>query len=133
MSAWIKVNQTLIDHEKTLTFADELHIKEEILVVGFLIALWAWAIDHHPSGILPDSDRIIARACRWPHEPDVFVGALIKSQFIKIVDGKRTISNWNLYTAEFLQKREANKLRQRNWRKNNLSSPVTRDRALRNA
>lgn len=120
MSAWIKVSQTVIEHEKTFILAEELNL-EEVQVVGYLIALWAWAIDHHPDGVLPANDKLIAKACRWSGPPEPFVKSLVFAGFlddnyIGKNTGRRTIHNWDLYAGSLIRMREANKKRQRKHR-----------------
>lgn len=114
--AWIKVCQRLIDHEKTFNLAESLDL-EEVQVVGYLVALWTWALDHHPTGVLPQNDRIIAKACRWNGPPEPFVRALVHAGFVDDdYMGKMTIHDWYEYAGRMVILREANKKRQRKHR-----------------
>lgn len=111
--AWIKVDQKLLDHRKTFELAEILDL-EEVQVVGYLVALWAWALDHHPTGVLPQSDRLIARACRWNGPPEAFVRALVHAGFVDDdYMGELKIHGWDEYAGALLFKRAANAKRMR--------------------
>ena len=116
--AWIKIEQSLLTHRKTMAVADELEITE-IEVVGHLVSLWAWALDSAPDGDLSVPNRTIAVAARWPGAAAHFVDALIFAGFIDDdYQGKRALHNWNLYTGRLMERRALNRERQRRYRKN---------------
>lgn len=109
--AWIKVDQKLVDHQKTFRLAELLDL-EEVQVIGYLVALWAWALDHHPAGVLPNNDRMIARQCRWSGPPEHFVRSLVESGFVDDdYMGKMEIHAWEEYAGPLLRRRELERKR----------------------
>ncbi len=118
---WIKVDQALLDHEKTWRLADELELSP-LYTVSHLVALWMWAIDHADDGKLPASDALIAHAARWPEDSEIdaadFVQALVNAGFVddNFADGEsrqRTIHSWAEWSGTLMQKRKANAKRMR--------------------
>lgn len=110
---WIKVDQKLIDHQKTFNLAEILDL-EEVQVIGYLVALWSWALDHHPTGVLPQNDRIIARACRWSGPSEPFVRALVHAGFVDDdYMGTMKIHDFDEFVGALLFKRAANAKRMR--------------------
>lgn len=111
MAAWIKVSQTLLDHEKTFILGEQLDLDDPYAAIH-VIALWMWAIDHYPSGELPESDKLIAKACRWNGPAEHFVNALLYAGFLDVnARGQRTIHNWDLYAGALIRMRANNKAR----------------------
>jgi hypothetical protein len=116
--AWLKIDQSLLTHRKTMMLAESLDI-HEMQAVGHLVALWAWALDNAPSGELPETDRIIARAAQWDGAPSHFTGALADAGFVDDdYDGHRRIHDWHEFAGRLIALREGNKARQQKWRKN---------------
>ena len=113
MATWIRVDQTLLDHEKTFNLGEQLELAEPYAAVH-VIALWMWAIDHALDGKLPENDKLIARAARWDGPAAPFVEALIAVGFIDDdIHGYRTIHNWEKYAGAMLRRRAANANRMR--------------------
>lgn len=111
--AWIKVDQTLFDHEKTFALGEKLEMPELYAVIH-VIAFWMHAIDHWEDGKLPENDRLLARAGRWDGPATVFAEALVSSGFVdEDIHGYRTIHNWEKYSGELIRKRQANAKRMR--------------------
>lgn len=110
--AWVPIHQSLTSHRKTIEVADALDLPE-VYIVGHLTALWLWAMDNAPDGVLPNSDRIIARAAQWPGDAAQFVNALIDAGFLDLDGPSRIIHQWEEYGGKLLHKREANAERMR--------------------
>ena len=116
MCAWIKVDQTLLSHRKTLTVSEELDINE-VAVIGHLVSLWTWAIDNAPNGELPASERMIARAAMWDGSPAHFVSALVFAGFIDDdCMGKHQLHNWEEWTGALVRSRRESTQRMKDWR-----------------
>jgi hypothetical protein len=111
--AWIELHQSVFTHRKTLAFADILNVPE-VIVVGHLAALWTWGLDNAPDGVLPISERIIARAAQWTGVATAFVNALISVGFLDETDTETIhIHNWERYAGRLIEKRKANAARMR--------------------
>ena len=81
--AWVEVHQSLREHRKLYSCADDLDI-EPVLLLGMLVSLWLWALDNTPDGGLDNiSNRTIARATRWPEKKaDQLMTALINNGWV---------------------------------------------------
>lgn len=115
--AWIKLEQSIFTHRKTMVLASGLDI-HEAQAVGHIAALWAWALDNAPDGQLPADDRIVARAALWGGAPRQFVEAIIFAGFVDDnQDGHRSLHDWYEYAGRLIEVRKLNKNRQQKWRK----------------
>jgi len=94
--AWVEVHQSLRDHRKVLTIADELALPEPH-VAGHLVFLWLWALDNAPDGSLPASARLIERASGWNGEPGAFMQALIAAGLLEHDGDNLRIHDWDDY------------------------------------
>jgi hypothetical protein len=121
--AWIKVEQSLFSHRKTMALACDLDI-HEAQAIGHVTALWAWALDNAPSGKLPQEDRMIARAAMWDGAPQHFIEAMTLAGFVDDdYDGNRHLHDWHEYAGRLIGIREGNKKRQQKWRQKQPKSP----------
>jgi hypothetical protein len=91
--AWIEVHQSLFTHRKTLELAELLEVPD-LYASAHLIALWTWALDNAPDGHLAVSERIIARAAQWPHDPASLVQALLQTGFLETSGEGYIIHDW---------------------------------------
>jgi outer membrane protein OmpA-like peptidoglycan-associated protein len=122
--AWIEVHQSLRDHRKILALADLLDMPE-VHVAGHCLYLWLWALDNAADGVLPLSERIIARAAGWTHDPHIFVDALLSTGMIdKNKKGQLRIHDWDDYAGKLADRRERNRLSMRVARERERSTRV---------
>ena len=94
--AWLEVHQSLFTHRKTYALADLLGLPE-VHTVGHLVALWSWAIDNAPDGIIAASPRTIGKAAQWPGAYDTFVDALVEVGFLDRDGETLAIHDWDDY------------------------------------
>ena len=125
MGAWIKVDTKLFDHQKTFRLGKRLGMREheEHYAALHIQALWIWALDYYPSGVLPndlengDSD-LIARKCRWYGDSFTFVQSLVDVGFVdEDADGTLRIHDWEEWAGALLRSRAASVERMKKWRK----------------
>ena len=101
----------------------------EVYVVAHLAALWTWALDNAPDGVLPTSPRIVAKAAQWTGEPKVLINALFDAGFLVLGDyGEPLIHDWDNYAGKLVAHRKANAKKQKEWRdrqKGNVTEAAT--------
>lgn len=126
---WIELHQAVPNHRKTLHVADELGMAP-IHVTGHLVGLWLWALDNAPDGVLRASVRTIARAAQWEGDPQAFIQALVRAEYLDETENAYAIHDWADYTGRLLElkerTRQTNRQRQRRWREAH-NAGVTRD------
>lgn len=84
---------------------------------GLLVALWCWALDNAPDGVLgSESDEDIAAGGDWDGDPAVFVEALISSGFIDREGDALHIHDWHDYAGKLMDRRKADASRKRKLR-----------------
>ena len=122
--AWIELHQSLFTHRKTMQAAETLDLPE-VYVVAHLMALWTWALDNAPDGVLPTSRRIIGKAAQWSGDPTALVNALFDAGFLEgDEEGRTLIHDWHSYAGRLVEKREANAERMRRARATSNPAPV---------
>ena len=123
--AWIKVEQTLVNHNKVLDVADDLEI-EVTQATGMMILIWLWALDNAPDGSLKNvRPRSLATAAQWTGDPDAFVEALKNAHFLDIEeDGSLYLHDWHEYGGKLTAKREAERERSRIRRQTTNGQPT---------
>lgn len=123
--AWIKVEQTLVNHNKVLDVAGDLEIGVP-QATGMMILLWLWALDNAPDGSLEKvRPRSLAIAAQWDGDPDVFVEALKNAHFLDVAaDGCLYLHDWNEYGGKLTAKREEEKERSRRRREAAKGQPT---------
>jgi hypothetical protein len=115
---WIRVEQSLATHRKTIIAASKLNI-ETPQMIGHLISFWGWAYDNAPTGRLDGEivESLIATAAGWPvDDAQAFVEALVSAKFLDRIPRRKTgylIHNWSKYTGGFIARRQQDKLRMR--------------------
>jgi hypothetical protein len=124
--AWIESHQAVGHHPKTIRFAELLHVNLPT-AVGHLHYFWWWALDFAPSGDIPTTPTVVARACEWRGQPQRFVDALVSAGFVELRGDSLTIHDWLDYAGRLVEKRAANRERQRRHRnaENDVTSRVT--------
>lgn len=121
MSAWIESHQTLRNHPKTRRLAR--NVGSLAAAIGHLHCLWWWCMDYAPDGDLSrfdDSD--VADGSEWDGDPAIFMSALMDAGF---VTEERCVHDWHDYAGRLIEKREANALRNRQWRARNKPAGCT--------
>ena len=123
--AWIKVEQTLVNHNKVLDVADDLQIGVP-QATGMMILLWLWALDNAPDGSLDKvRPRSLATAAQWDGDPDAFVEALKNAHLLDVTeDGSLYLHDWHEYGGKLTAKREAEKERSRRRRAETNGQPT---------
>lgn len=110
---WIKIDTALPAHRKVFALGDELRLSNPT-VVGHLVALWGWALDNAPTGVITGiRPRALAAAAQFDGDPDDFLAALIAAGFIDRVGDQLTIHDWQEYAGRLIEEREANAQRAR--------------------
>ena len=114
--AWLKVDQSLPNHRKTLKISDELGIPIPN-IIGHLVMFWLWGMDSAKDGRLDNiTPGMIARVSGWTGDPDAFVSALVSAGFFERDDDGMRIRNWERYTGRLIEKREEDAKRKRRYR-----------------
>ena len=133
--AWIEVHQSLREHRKLYSCADDLDI-EPVLLLGMLVSLWLWALDNTPDGGLDNiSNRTIARATRWPEKKaDQLMTALINNGWIdRSESGGLALHDWSEYGGKLTERRATDRARKQRknaeGRKNSGGIPAEEDRS----
>lgn len=123
--AWIKVEQTLVNHNKVLDVADDLEI-EVTQATGMMILIWLWALDNAPDGSLKNvRPRSLATAAQWTGDPDAFVEALKNAHLLDVEeDGSLYLHDWHEYGGKLTAKREAERERSRIRRQTTNGQPT---------
>jgi len=89
MSFFIQAQQRLVTHRKTLRLARLLSL-DRYAVVGRLVALWVWSLDHAPDGALgEDMDaEVLADVMGWDAstngKPAELLEALLAAGFLEL-------------------------------------------------
>lgn len=107
--AWIKSDQSLANHPKLILLARELGISK-VQALGHLHLLWYWVLEYADDGELKYLD-LLPDACEWNEDPNDFLKALIKYEFIDKVGDKHFIHDWLDYSGALYEKRLYNRLK----------------------
>ncbi len=124
MSAWLEVHQTLVNHSKTLRAACALGASK-FEIIGALVALWSWSMDHAEDGQIDIHDwPIIVENIGWRGNPSELLSAMLGCGKANGEDGNHgfivkdgnvlRIHDWDQYAGRLLDKRRAH--RERNQR-----------------
>ncbi len=114
---WVKIDIDLLGHFKTKKVAALLGLPP-VYVAGHLQALWGNALRYRPDGDLTDLEEDgIASCAEWTGDPHVFVEALVGVRFLEQTrDGRILIHDWEQYSGQYLQQKEATRKRVAEWR-----------------
>lgn len=112
--AWIEVHQTLREHKKLLSCADQLRI-EPVKLMGMLVSLWLWSLDNAPDGRLSGiSEKMLARVMCWPEKKaSVLVKALTEANWLEEQNGTLRIHDWHEYAGRLMERREKDRARKK--------------------
>lgn len=119
--AWIPLHQSVRDHRKTVLLAELLGV-DEPCALGHVAFLWLWAIDNAPDGVIPSSDRVIAKAAQWDGDASEFRASLVASGFLDEENGSVSIHSWDKYAGKLLHQRELNAEKQQRYRNRQVTS-----------
>lgn len=90
-------------------------------MVGHLHFLWWWAVDYAEDGDLSQYDAFdVADAAGWDGDPDTFIDALVvcgPGEDSGFLDADKHLHDWSDYAGKLISQREANRERQRRFRK----------------
>jgi len=107
--AWIKSDQSLANHPKLILLARELGITK-VKALGHLHLLWYWVLEYADDGELKYLD-LLPDACEWEDDPQKFIEALIKYEFIDQIGEKYVIHDWLDYSGAFYEKKLYNRIK----------------------
>lgn len=112
--AWIELHQTLRDHRKMFSCAEELGISRTEMI-GTLVCLWLWALDNAEDGSLQGiSPKTLANICYFPErKASKLVAALLKHGFLDGDCSSLSIHDWNDYAGRLMDRREKDRERKR--------------------
>ena len=113
--AYIETHQSLLTHRKTLRLGRLLGM-DRFCVCGRLMALWCWALDNAPDGVVAVGDAdILADVMGWPGEPAELCAALVSTGFFELAadDGFYVLHDWYVYAGRLIEQRRANAERKR--------------------
>lgn len=133
--AWIEVHQSLMTHRKTMRLCRLLKM-DNFAVCGRLQALWCWALDNAPDGVIAWADlESLPGVMGWKGEPQKLIDALLESGFVDRSDGESglLIHDWDDYAGKLIDHRKANADRQRAWRERRKSDTEDDSNTSRNA
>lgn len=127
---WFESHVDLRDHPKTDLLMELLCVTRRD-AVGLLHFVWGRAMTYAPSGDLAGvTDAQIARWADWDGAPSALVGALMTAGFL---DSSRVLHDWEEYAGRWIERREANAERQREFRaRRKAEQPVTVTSGSRN-
>ncbi len=109
---WIKMRADLFTHPKVFKIADLLG-KDELHVVGALLAFWAWAHSHAVDGRVDGAtSHLIDRATRVPGLSD----ALVSVGWLEFDDAGVAIPRFDVHNSDSAKERTLKNERQARWR-----------------
>lgn len=128
--AYIEAHQSLLTHRKTLRLARLVGL-DRFAVVGRLLALWCWALDNAPEGVISKADSdILADVMGWPavsagrpsdvqnSDTQLLCDALVTSGFLDDHGDSYLIHDWFDYAGRLIEKRKVDAERKRRERSN---------------
>lgn len=125
--AWIKVEQSLLTHRKTIKAARLLDI-DRAQVIGHLVSLWCWAIDNATDGIIEDMEDVQVAAA-WEGDPQSITSALTGAGFLDLCEDGWRIHDWDEYGGRLMDRRKLDAARQRR-RRDAIASQNTPEHAV---
>lgn len=104
--AWIELHDTLPDHDKVLSVSEALNMDKD-MVVGKLVRLWTWALNHREDGIFRLRDAsTIAEVMRFKGKAQKLVDALVMAHLLDITEDGYSIHDWDERVGMLLERRE---------------------------
>lgn len=106
--AWIKVEQSLPAHRKTLV-GSELAGMDRYKYIGHLIKFWTWALDHaDDDGKLPGlTDDMFGEMAGLSKgkQSRAFISSLKETSFIDVRGDRCYLHDWKQYAGRLLERR----------------------------
>ena len=130
--AWLKVEQALPTHRKTLLGA-QLMSMDDHKFLGHVLHFWLWALDHATDdGLLPGlpDDVLGERAGFSKRQGRVFIETLIEAGFIDKCPRGLLLHDWPEYAGKLNERREKEKQRMANKRATLHQQPANVGRTL---
>lgn len=111
--AWIKVQQGVSDHRKTMAMARTFSADQD-LIVGKLVRFWTWALDQaEDDGLLPDlTEEQLGQLAGWKRKPATFIASMVDAGFLEQRSEHRyAIHDWKTYAGKLNAKRQKDRER----------------------
>jgi hypothetical protein len=122
----IPLHADLMNHPKFLRFCSSLRRigeDERLLLRAQLENLWLWAAEYYPDGHIDGHvPETISTVCCWQGEPDLWLRALVGSEFLIPTDTGFQIANWDQYAGKAHKKKQQATLRKQRSRQNQSQS-----------
>lgn len=109
---WIKSEQAIASHPKTLMLANRLGISIP-QTIGHLHLLWWWALDYCADGYITRYRDYIPMAAQWEGDGEKFTKALIEFGWVDEIDDELIIHDWMDYTGKLETVRQKDRERKR--------------------
>jgi len=109
---WIKSEQAIASHPKTLMLANRLDISIPE-TIGHLHLLWWWALDYCADGYITRYRDYIPMAAQWEGDGETFTKALIEFGWVDEIDDELIIHDWMDYTGKLETVRQKDRERKR--------------------
>ena len=109
---WIKSEQAIASHPKTLMLANRLGISIP-QTIGHLHLLWWWALDYCADGYITRYRDYIPMAAQWEGDGEEFTKALIEFGWVDEIDDELIIHDWMDYTGKLETVRQKDRERKR--------------------
>ena len=122
--AWIKSEQAIASHPKTLMLAKRLGISVPE-VIGHVHLLWWWALDYCKDGYITRYRDYIPMAAQWEGDGEIFTKALIEFGWVDEIDDELIIHDWMEWTGKLETVRQADRERKRKARNSSNSKNST--------
>ena len=122
--AWIKSEQAIASHPKTLMLAKRLDISVAE-AIGHIHLLWWWALDYCKDGYITRYRDYIPMAAQWEGDGETFTKALIEFGWVDEVDDELVIHDWMEWTGKLETVRQADAERKRKARNSKNSKNST--------
>ena len=125
---WIAVAKTLPQHPKSMDLSESLG---EPLAWARMVAIWLWASDYAPDGIVAckGAERALERAASWTGEPGRLVAAAVDAGFIERDGEALVLHGWDDYQGGHRRKAEADAERLRRKRESDKAARATRTKS----
>jgi hypothetical protein len=114
--AYIELHEHVFRHPKTYRVARALGLGR-FQTVGHLAALWCWALECAPGGLIPLEDaEAAAGEAGWTGDADTFWGALIAAGYVETCDLGYSLHDWGEYGGKLQATRATDRERKRQQR-----------------
>ena len=122
--AWIKSEQAIASHPKTLMLATRLGVSVPE-AIGHIHLLWWWALDYCKDGYITRYRDYIPMAAQWEGDGELFTKALIEFGWVDEIDDELIIHDWMEYTGKLESVRQKDAERKRKARNSSNAKTST--------